>query len=248
MSFLGPCARDEDSLDVAVRLRPVINDINSGAVFCFKRQRCRQVWGVVRGARERRSEEEELKSTSAGASARHQHAASLCDRCIAFPIPASHLQFVDVVMRLVQRRGSARTAHAGSVSPGMAGDRFQPRLSLSREVRLNWLTSPELRPPEFHAFARTVRLAPRRSRPPQAAIGYGPLASSFDAAATVAGDRTPQERAGTKRLPDATMILSARSSLLDLQNSLNVCFAINGISRERVHALAGSKRVPLTSG
>ena len=53
----------------------------------------------------------------------------------------------------------------------------------------------------------------------------------------------------TKRLPDASEdIIALAHRRLDHQNSLNVCFAIIGNSRVRVHALAGSKRVPLTSG
>ena len=61
--------------------------------------------------------------------------------------------------------------------------------------------------------------------------------------------RTGNGSGHAKCLPDATEdFVALTHRLRDLQNSLKVCFAIIGSSRERVQARAGSKRVPLTSG
>ncbi len=197
------------------------------------------------------------KSPTAGASARDQHAAGLCHKSVAFAdSDIAPLKFVDVIV-LIGGKSGERQGSACSVChfAGMAGDRFPtlgdgqfakmclqfPGIAQQSEVRLEF---QRVGAEQFESLFEGVA----DSRQP---LGY--MLGSLGFRRRLRQSRvimSPRDGSGdTKRLPNATEdTIALAHRRRDLQNSLNVCPAITGNSRERVQARAGSKRVPLISG
>jgi hypothetical protein len=197
------------------------------------------------------------KSPSAGASARDQHAAGLCNKGVTFADSnIAPLKFVDVIFLIGGKSGECQGG-ACSVGQfaGVAGDRF-PTLRHGQFAKMRLQLLRLFKQLELRSEFQRVGAEQFDSVLEGVADGRQPLGyvlgslgfrcrmrQSFVIMSPRDGSRN------TKSLPNATEdTIALAHRRRDLQNSRNVCPAITGNSRERVQALAGSKRVPLTSG